>query len=185
MVHPYLRRRRGQEPVTWPHPLLEPILGRTLGVPLFQEQVMKMAIVLGGFSPGEADELRRAIGAWRSTGSIQKMGRAPREPESTPQGSQLDPGLCLWFRVHAASFALLTYALLSQTTSSAAFTCALTPADGLTASHSDRGRRRHGVHRRPTAKIRRDCTIETEASGSVGLGLGIHERGPTIVEERT
>lgn len=74
MVHPYLRRRRGEEPVTFPHPKLRDILGKTLGIPLFQEQVMKMAIELGGFSPGEADELRRAIGAWRSEGSIQKMG---------------------------------------------------------------------------------------------------------------
>jgi error-prone DNA polymerase len=66
MVHPYLRRRAGEEPVTYPHPLLEPILSRTLGVPLFQEQGMKVAIAAGGFSPGEADELRRAMSHARS-----------------------------------------------------------------------------------------------------------------------
>src|SRR5690606_13973958 len=74
MAHPYLRRRRGQEPVHFPHPKLKEILGKTLGVPLFQEQIMKIAVELGGFSPGEADELRRAIAAWRSEGSIMKMG---------------------------------------------------------------------------------------------------------------
>lgn len=75
MVHPFIKRRNGQEPVDIPHPALGPILGRTLGVPLFQEQVMKMAIVLAGFTPGEADELRRAVNAWKSKGSIEKMGK--------------------------------------------------------------------------------------------------------------
>src|SRR6185437_9569792 len=71
----YLKRRRGLEAIEIPHPLLEPILRRTLGVPLFQEQVMKMAISLAGFTPGEADELRRAINAWKSKGCIEKMGK--------------------------------------------------------------------------------------------------------------
>src|SRR5690606_24886991 len=75
MVHPYLRRRRGEEPVTFPHPDIKEILEKTLGVPLFQEQVMKLAIKLAKFTPGEADELRRAIGAWRSSGSIQAIGK--------------------------------------------------------------------------------------------------------------
>ncbi|MBN20364.1 MAG: error-prone DNA polymerase [Bdellovibrionaceae bacterium] len=75
MVHPYLKRRRGIEKVTYEHPQLKKILDKTLGVPLFQEQVMKMAIDLAGFTPGEADELRRAIGAWRSVGSVEKIGR--------------------------------------------------------------------------------------------------------------
>jgi len=70
MVHPYLRRRRGDEPVTYAHPKLEPILSRTLGVPIFQEQVMAMAVAVGGFTPGEADELRRAMGAWRKKGTL-------------------------------------------------------------------------------------------------------------------
>ena len=70
MVHPYLRRRRGEEPVTYAHPKLEPILARTLGVPIFQEQVMAMAVAVGGFSPGEADALRRAMGAWRKQGTL-------------------------------------------------------------------------------------------------------------------
>jgi error-prone DNA polymerase len=76
MVHPYLRRKNGLEAVTYPtqNPALFKILGRTFGVPIFQEQVMKMAIEVGGFTPGEADRLRRAIGAWRSSGSIDEMG---------------------------------------------------------------------------------------------------------------
>ena len=66
MIHPFLRRRNGLEPVTYPHPKLRPVLERTLGVPLFQEQGMRMAIEAGGFSPGEADQLRRAMGHKRS-----------------------------------------------------------------------------------------------------------------------
>src|SRR5947209_10434919 len=66
MVHPYLARRRGDQPVTYPHPSLEPVLKRTLGVPLFQEQLLRMAMVVAGFSGGEAEELRRAMGFKRS-----------------------------------------------------------------------------------------------------------------------
>src|SRR5919197_3780097 len=66
MVHPYLRRRAGEEPVTYPHPSLEPILKRTLGIPLFQEQGMQVAIAAAGFAPGEVDALRKAMGHKRS-----------------------------------------------------------------------------------------------------------------------
>ena len=66
MVHPYLKRRQGREPVTYPHPSLQPILQRTLGVPLFQEQLLRMAMVAAGFTGGEAEELRRAFGFKRS-----------------------------------------------------------------------------------------------------------------------
>jgi len=72
MVHPYLRRRDGLEPVAFPHPSLEPILGRTLGVPLFQEQVMRIAMVAADYSPGEADQLRRDMAAWKSSGRIER-----------------------------------------------------------------------------------------------------------------
>ncbi|MCK6502806.1 error-prone DNA polymerase [Myxococcota bacterium] len=73
MVHPYLRRRNGEEAVTYAHPKLRPILERTLGVPIFQEQVMAMAVAVGGFSPGRADQLRRAMGAWRKRGGLERM----------------------------------------------------------------------------------------------------------------
>ncbi len=72
MVHPFLKRRSGEEEVTYPHPSLERVLKKTLGVPLFQEQVMKLAVVAAGYTPGEADQLRRDMAAWRRQGSIEK-----------------------------------------------------------------------------------------------------------------
>ncbi|GMV43791.1 MAG: error-prone DNA polymerase [Myxococcales bacterium] len=73
MVHPYLRRRQGQERIDFPHPDVRRILGRTFGVPLFQEQVMRLAVVAGGFTPGEADQLRRAMAAWRRKGKMHEL----------------------------------------------------------------------------------------------------------------
>lgn len=75
MVHPYLRRRAGEEPVEYPNAEVRDVLHRTLGVPIFQEQAMRLAIVAAGFTPGEADQLRRAMGAWRKTGVIAKFHR--------------------------------------------------------------------------------------------------------------
>jgi error-prone DNA polymerase len=72
MVHPYLRRRKGLEKVEYPHPSLESVLSKTLGVPLFQEQVMRLAVVAGDYTPGEADQLRRDMAAWRRSGRIEK-----------------------------------------------------------------------------------------------------------------
>ena len=75
MVHPYLRRRNGEEAVTYPSPAVEAVLERTLGVPIFQEQVMKLAMVAAGFSPGEADRLRRAMAAWKRKGGLEPFER--------------------------------------------------------------------------------------------------------------
>jgi len=72
MVHPYLRRRNGDEPVVYPHPSLEPVLAKTMGVPLFQEQVIKLAMVAADYTPGEADQLRRDMAAWRRSGRIER-----------------------------------------------------------------------------------------------------------------
>jgi len=72
MVHPYLRRRAGKEPVVYPHPSLEPVLKKTLGVPLFQEQVIRLAMVAADYTPGEADQLRRDMAAWRKTGRMER-----------------------------------------------------------------------------------------------------------------
>ena len=72
MVHPYLRRRSGEEPVDYPHPSLKPVLEKTLGVPLFQEQVMRLAVVAADYTPGEADQLRRDMAAWRRTSRIER-----------------------------------------------------------------------------------------------------------------
>jgi error-prone DNA polymerase len=120
MVHPYLKRRNGEEKVEYPHPKLRDILGKTLGIPLFQEQLMKIAIELGDFSPGEADYLRRAIGAWRASGSIQKVAerllaglKAKGIPDSYAEVilEHMKGFAHYGFpESHAASFALLTYA---------------------------------------------------------------------------
>jgi error-prone DNA polymerase len=120
MVHPFLRRRRGEEKVEYHHPALVSILEKTLGVPIFQEQVMKMAISLAGFTPGEADELRRAINAWKSKGSIEKMGLRLKEgllannlpPEFVERIFMQIQGFAEYGfpESHAASFALLAYA---------------------------------------------------------------------------
>jgi len=72
MVHPYLRRRNGEEEIEYPHACLEPVLRKTLGVPLFQEQVMQLAVVAADYTPGEADQLRRDMAAWRRSGRIER-----------------------------------------------------------------------------------------------------------------
>ncbi len=73
MVHPYLRRRNGEEAVTYPSDAIRGVLEKTLGVPLFQEQAMRLAVVAAGFTPGEADQLRRAMAAWRRPGLIDQF----------------------------------------------------------------------------------------------------------------
>ena len=73
MVHPYLRRRNGEEPVDYPNEVVRRVLEKTLGVPLFQEQAMRLAVEAAGFTPGEADQLRRAMGAWRRPGVIDQF----------------------------------------------------------------------------------------------------------------
>ncbi|OQW49138.1 MAG: hypothetical protein A4S09_03485 [Proteobacteria bacterium SG_bin7] len=120
MVHPYLRRRQGKEAVHYHHPKLKKILGKTLGVPLFQEQVMRMAIELAQFTPGEADQLRRAIGAWRSSGEIEMIGQKLIRG-LIASGLPKDFAMQVYDQIkgfaqygfpesHAASFALLAYA---------------------------------------------------------------------------
>jgi error-prone DNA polymerase len=120
MVHPYLRRRQGIEPVSYPSEELKAVLGKTLGVPLFQEQAMKIAIVAGGFTPGEADKLRRAMATFKRTGTIgmfkTKMieGMVARNyPREFAERcfSQIEGfGEYGFPESHAASFALLVYA---------------------------------------------------------------------------
>jgi len=119
MVHPYLRRRQGLEAVSYPSPDIERVLGPTLGVPLFQEQVMSLAIVAAGFSPGEADELRRAMAAWKRNGNLEKFRtrllNGMRERGYTDDYAEQVYSQILGFsgygfpQSHAASFALLTY----------------------------------------------------------------------------
>jgi error-prone DNA polymerase len=119
MVHPYLRRRMGEEPVTYPNEAIREVLHRTLGVPLFQEQAMRLAVVAAGFTPGEADQLRRAMGAWRRPGIIeqfrQKLLAGMESRGLTRQFAEAVFGQISGFgeygfpESHAASFALLVY----------------------------------------------------------------------------
>lgn len=119
MVHPYLRRRNGDEPVTYPSEEVRQVLEKTLGVPLFQEQAMRLAVVAAGFTPGEADQLRRAMAAWRRPGLIEQfhqkliegmLARGMSEPYAEAIFNQIrgfgDYGFP---ESHAASFALLVY----------------------------------------------------------------------------
>jgi len=120
MVNPYLNRRAGREPVTYPHPSLEPILARTLGVPLFQEQLLRIAMVAAGFSGGEAEELRRAMGFKRSVERMDRLearlrsgmnerGIVGEDQEAIVRGIH-SFALYGFPESHAASFALIAYA---------------------------------------------------------------------------
>jgi error-prone DNA polymerase len=120
MVHPYLRRRRGEEPIEYLHPMLEPVLRRTLGVPLFQEQGMKLAIVAAGFTPAQADALRRAMGRKRSRSQMARLALELMQGMET-RGIPADIAERIVKQLaafasygvpesHAASFALLVYA---------------------------------------------------------------------------
>ena len=120
MVHPYLNRRQGLEPVTYPSEALKQVLSRTLGVTLFQEQVMQVAMVAAGFTAGEADDLRRAMAAWRKRGGLEKYekkiidgmlerGYTPAFAQATYQQIKGFSGYG-FPESHAASFALLVYA---------------------------------------------------------------------------
>src|SRR5688572_21377458 len=136
MVHPYLRRRSGQEPVAYPGPEVEGVLKRTLGVPIFQEQVMQLAIVAAGFTPGEADALRRAMAAWKRKGGL---GPFEQRLVEGMRARGYDEGFArqvfqqiLGFgeygfpESHAASFALLVYvSAWLKRHEPAAFCCAL------------------------------------------------------------
>jgi DNA polymerase III alpha subunit len=121
MVHPYLRRRSGEEPVRYPNDAIRKVLGKTLGVPLFQEQAMALAVVAAGFTPGQADELRRAIAAWKRSGNqIARFGEALEEG-MVARGYSRTFAKQVFEQIkgfsgygfpesHAASFALLVYA---------------------------------------------------------------------------
>ncbi|MDF1556461.1 MAG: error-prone DNA polymerase, partial [Deferrisomatales bacterium] len=120
MVHPYLRRRNGAEPVSYPHPCLEPVLAKTLGIPLFQEQVMRLAVVAADYTAGEADQLRRDMGAWRQSGRIERhrerlIGRMAAKGIERQFAEQVFEqirgfGEYGFPESHAASFALIAYA---------------------------------------------------------------------------
>ncbi|HSN92690.1 MAG TPA: error-prone DNA polymerase [Anaeromyxobacteraceae bacterium] len=162
MVHPYLRRRDGLEPVRYPYAPLEPVLARTLGVPLFQEQAMRLAVVAAGFTPGEADELRRVMTHRRSHEKLAAMkarlvaGMAERKipgEDAERIFRQLLGFAGYGFpESHAASFALLVYASAwLKRHHPAAFACALLDSQpmGFYAPHTlVEDAKRHGVEAR-------------------------------------
>ena len=188
MVHPYLRRRDGKEVVDFPSDALRKVLGKTLGIPLFQEQAMKIAIVAAGFSPEEADELRRALATFRRMGDIHKfqkrfiagmLGNGYELDFSERCFKQIEGFADYGFpESHAASFALLVYvSAWLKRHYPAVFTCALLnsmPMGFYAPAQLVRDARDHGVKVRPVDINRSDwdCTLE---DGGVVLRLGFRQ----------
>ena len=176
MVHPYLKRRSGEEPVVYPHPCLEPVLAKTLGVPLFQEQVIRLAMVAADYTPGEADQLRRDMAAWRKTGRIDRH-RDKLVSRMTAKGIAEEFALRVFEQIrgfgeygfpesHAASFALIAYATAwLRRHHLDVFTCALLNAQPMgfyTSSTIIEDAKRHGVLILPVdvSGSDWDCTLE-------------------------
>ncbi|MBK8412049.1 MAG: error-prone DNA polymerase [Sandaracinaceae bacterium] len=202
MVHPYLRRRSGQETVEYPHPTLERVLKKTLGVPIFQEQVMKLAVLAADYTPGEADQLRRDMAAWRKEGRIEAHHQR-MVPRMIEKGIAEEFAERVFAQIrgfgeygfpesHAASFALLSYATAwLRCHHPSVFLCALLNAQPMgfyqPATLVDDARRR-GVVVRPISVLQSawDCTLEGMIEGVIappvrmGLryvtGLGVVER---------
>jgi len=189
MVHPYLRRRAGEEPVVYPSDAVKQVLERTLGVPLFQEQVMRLAVVAAGFTPGEADQLRRAMAAWRRRGEMStleerlidgmlKNGYTHRFAEQI--FNQIRGfGEYGFPESHAASFALLVYvSAWLKCREPAIFFCALLnsqPMGFYAPAQLVRAAREHGVDLRTidVALSQWDSSIERTADDHPALRLGL------------
>ncbi len=185
MVHPFLNRRAGREPVTYPHPSLEPILARTLGVPLFQEQLLRMAMVAAGFTGGQAEELRRAMGFKRSERRMKVIEQQLREGmarqgiagEAAEQIITSIASFALYGfpESHAASFAHIAYAsAYLKAHYSPVFYAALLNNQPMGFYHPAtlvKDAQRRGVHFAPidVEASGWDCTIESD--GRVRLGL--------------
>ena len=189
MVHPYLRRRHGLEPVTYPHRCLEPVLAKTLGVPLFQEQVMRLAVVAADYTPGEADQLRRDMAVWRRSGRldrhrerlISRMVRRGIAPEFAQRVFEQIQGFGEYGfpESHAASFALIAYATAwVRCHHLDVFTCALLNAQPLgfyTPATIIEDARRHGALIRPV-DVRHsdwDCTLEPADDDHLAVRVGL------------
>ncbi len=199
MVHPYLNRRAGREAVRYPHPSLEPILARTLGVPLFQEQLLRIAMVAAGFTGGQAEDLRRAFGFKRSERRMTQIERQLRDG-MTRQGIDGDAAEQIITAItsfalygfpesHAASFALLAYAsAYLKAHYPAAFYTALLNNQPMGFYHPStlvKDAQRRGVRFQPidVQVSERDCTVE--ADGSIRLGLryvnGLRGQAGTLI----
>jgi error-prone DNA polymerase len=189
MVHPYLRRRQGLDPVTYPSEAVKGVLSRTLGVPIFQEQVMQLAIVAAGFTPGEADQLRRSMAAWKRRGGLGHFERRLIDG-MRERGYGEDFARAIFSQIqgfgeygfpesHAASFALLVYSSAwLKRFEPAAFTCALInsqPMGFYAPAQLVRDAREHGVEVRPASVCHSDwdCTLERRDDGEPALRLGL------------
>ncbi|MEO8144029.1 MAG: error-prone DNA polymerase [Betaproteobacteria bacterium] len=184
MVHPYLRRRQKLEPVDYPSKAVQEVLERTLGIPIFQEQVMQLAMVAADFTPGEADQLRRAMAAWKKKGGLEpfemKLKDGMRKNGYAPEFAEQIYRQILGFgdygfpESHAASFALLAYySAWIKHHHPAAFLASLLnsqPMGFYSPSQLVQDARRHGVEVRAVdvAFSEWDCTMESSA---VRLGL--------------
>jgi error-prone DNA polymerase len=184
MVHPYLRRRRGLEPVAYPSEAVKSVLERTLGVPIFQEQVMQLAVVAAGFSPGEADQLRRSMAAWKRKGGLEPFEQRlvqgmlergyRREFAESIYRQILGFGEYGFPESHSASFALLVYvSAWLKCHHPAAFCAALLnsqPMGFYAPAQLVQDAQRHGVAVLPpdVAASEWDCTLE---AGALRLGL--------------
>ena len=191
MVHPYLRRRNGEEAVEYPSEEVREVLQRTLGVPIFQEQVMQLAVVAAGFTPGEADQLRRAMAAWKRRGGLgpfeEKLIQGMKErgyPEDFARQifqQILGFGEYGFPESHSASFALLVYvSCWLKCHTPAAFTCALLnsqPMGFYSASQLTQDARRHGVEVRPVDinESNWDSSLERARNDKPVLRLGLRQ----------
>jgi error-prone DNA polymerase len=187
MVNPFLMRRQGRQAVVYPHPSLEPVLARTLGVPLFQEQLLRMAMITAGFSGGEAEELRRAFGFKRSErrmGDIEVKLREGMQRNGIPPEAQEQIILSItsfalygFPESHAASFALIAYAsAYLKCHYLAAFTAALLnnqPMGFYSPATIVKDAQRHGLRVKPVDITCSDwlCTLEPEESTTMWDGL--------------
>jgi error-prone DNA polymerase len=207
MVHPYLRRRAGTEPVDFPDDRIRGVLEKTLGVPLFQEQAMKLAMIAAGFTPGEADQLRRAMGAWRRSGVMDRF-RQKLLDGMAANGYRAEFAERLFNQIrgfgeygfpesHAASFALIAYASsYLKCHHPAAFYAAMLNCYPLGFYHPAtlvKDAQRHGVNVRPIDVTRSDwrCTIE-KSGAALAMRMGLkyvmglrEETGLRIEHERS
>jgi error-prone DNA polymerase len=188
MMHPYMRRRQKKEEVTYPHPSLKPVLKRTLGVPLFQEQLLRMAMTVANFSGAEAEELRRAVGmrrSWERMKNLEgKLRAGMTANELVPATQEMIIQNISSFALygfpesHAASFALIAYAsAYFKVKYLAVFTCAILnnqPMGFYMPAVLVKDAQRHGLRVKPIDIQISDwaCTVEQEADGSLSLRLG-------------
>jgi error-prone DNA polymerase len=189
MMHPYMRRRQKKEAVTYPHPLLEPVLKRTLGVPLFQEQLLRIAMTVANFSGAEADELRRAVGmrrSWERMKNLEGKLRAGMTANGIDVATQdrivqqIGSFALYGFpESHAASFALIAYAsAYLKVKYLAAFTCAILnnqPMGFYSPAVLVKDAQRHGLRVKSIDVQISDwpCTIEHECDGALSVRLGL------------